>query len=198
MPSGSNSTAVWPAVSEWLKTARCVMRALATRTPYGRIACAAWSCNPPRGGTALRTTSAGRFAICTRSTELEIPRRSRIPARQGMRIRSAALAAARAAVSECGAVSMMQMSAPCFRAVSSTSSSRLACAEMTIGVSFCRWSCQPFALACGSRSMTTLRWPKDSAAPARLRASVVLPAPPFCEIIASVFMLTPLQYDKLS
>jgi hypothetical protein len=58
------------------------------------------------GGMAFKTTKAGLPASFTISAVVPIARKSRIPGRHGMRIRSAAFAAASEALSACGAVSI--------------------------------------------------------------------------------------------
>src|SRR6202022_1132315 len=61
------------------------------------------------------------------------------------------------------------------------------CADTTTGLAEERRSFQAVALACGSRSMMTAVRFWRSAATARWTASVVFPAPPFCEMMAIVF-----------
>ena len=64
------------------------------------------------GGMAFKTTKAGLPASFTISAVVPIARKSRIPGRHGMRIRSAAFAAASEALSACGAVSIRARAAP--------------------------------------------------------------------------------------
>src|SRR5581483_3245849 len=113
----------------------------------------------------------------------------------GMRIKSATRAAAKAAASECGAVSIMAKTAPCAAAVSSTCANRATGVATTAGVSAVRRSFQLVALAWGSRSITATALPAALAATAKWTASVVFPAPPFCEMIAIVFMCTNLHEE---
>ena len=103
-------------------------------------------------------------------------------------MRSADRAAASAAFSECGAVSMMARPLrPCGRGVQNLAECGAAWDDTTAGFSFSRWSPHPVALACGSRSMIAAdsrEYRRDS----EMKGQVVLPAPPFWEMIASVFM----------
>ena len=63
----------------------------------------------------------------------------------------------------------------------------------TAGRSSPRWSPQPAALACGSRSTKAARQPAASAATDRWMASVVLPVPPLCASSVNVYRSTPLD-----
>ena len=148
----------------------------------------------PRGGAWFKTTAAGRRASKQMSAVVRSARRSRMPGRSGISARSAARAASRAELSECGAVSMIARSAPCARAVPSASSKRVAGTGATTGRASVRWSPHPAALAWGSRSMRTARWPTASAATARLMASVVLPVLPFSATSVIVYTYTNIHY----
>ncbi len=83
----------------------------------------------------IQDDGGGLPASLARSMVEWMARRSRMAGRQGIRMRSAARAAARAAFSECGAVSMIAMRAPPSRAASSTWARRAAWAETTAGFS---------------------------------------------------------------
>ena len=113
-------------------------------------------------------------------------RRSKADIRHGIRIRSAERAAAKADPSACGGVPITTRSAPPSSAPRSEAASLAGTTETTAGASAWRVSRQPVALACGSRSRMTVAFPAYSAATARLIASVVLPAPPFWDAIATV------------
>ena len=114
--------------------------------------------------------------------------RSNAAGRQGIRIRSAARAAASEAASAFGALSIITRSADWAAACSSRPGNRAAWAETTAGEGLPRLSDQLEADACGSRSKRAVFMPRCSAATARWMAMVVLPAPPFWLIMAIVFM----------
>ena len=81
------------------------------------------------------------------------------------------------------------MAAPWLLAVARASARRGAWAEATAGYSASRMCAQVAAEACGSRSMMTAGFAASWKATARLSASVVFPAPPFCEMKAIVRMV---------
>ena len=158
LPSGSCSTTPSPIVRECTNATRAphpvghhVQVALryhgSSLAGHGVRAAALGSTRPQRVGGPAKQMSA----------VVPSARRSRIPGRSGISVRSAARAAARAELSECGAVSMIARSAPCERAAPSASSKRVAGTGATTGRSSVRWSPHPAALACGSRSMRTAR-----------------------------------------
>ena len=97
-------------------------------------------------------------------------------------------------LSECGAVSRTRTWQPASRARRISCCSRLAWAEMTTGSSASRRSAQLAAEACGSRSMIAVLRPLLAKATARCRATVVLPAPPFWLMSATVCMAVALGW----
>ena len=122
----------------------------------------------PCTGAALRTTAAAVPAWRVISILVPIACRSATDARQGMRTRSAAWAAARATSVECGAVSIMASLAPASRAAVSRVGSWAACPEMTAGVSEMRRLAHAEAEPCGSRSTSAVTSPSCSLATAKL------------------------------
>ena len=107
------------------------------------------------------------------------------PGRSGTIARSAARAAASAADSEWGAVSITARSVPERRAAPRAASRRAAGTAPTNGERPLL-SPQSAALACGSRSTTAAEPPAPSKSTARWTASVVLPVPPYWAITATV------------
>ena len=119
-----------------------------------------------------------------------IARKLRIAGRQGMTTRPAQRAAASAALSECGAVSIIASFAPDLATVSSTwarPGGLRRCDRRRIR----RSNLAPYrcaALGIEVNHGCDFPVPPRSAATARCSASVVFPDPPFCEMTATVFI----------
>jgi hypothetical protein len=124
-----------------------------------------------------------------------IARRSRMPGRVGITIRSAARAAVSAGLSACGAVSMKAYLTPEAFAVSRAAASRAGGHATMAGVSSSRLSPQPAAEACGSRSISTTGPPALAACTARCSAIVVLPEPYGLKLKRSTRRITRHGYD---
>ena len=126
---------------------------------------------------SLITTAAGRFARRARSMVAPIAWRSAVAGWQGIRTRSAARAASRAASAVCAGVSITARSVPASAAAARICVSRRTCAEVTTGVSALRKSPHTDADPCGSRSTSSVASSCASPATARQHAIVVFPAP---------------------
>ena len=129
-----------------------------------------------------RAKAKGTFAAFTAPTVAPTARRSSGDGLTGIRTRSTMLKDSDSHPDAAGGVSMMQRSNCALAASSVASSAPGAGSRSSIaGVSASRLSHQPRREAWGSRSrQSTLRSSCDAATD-RLRTSVVLPEPPFCE-----------------
>ena len=102
-----------PTVSAWPKAARCSIAISATASPCTATAARASARRRVAPGGIGVQDNEGRFARELRyPSVVPIARKSRMPGRHGMRIRSAAFAAAKDALSACGAVSISARVAP--------------------------------------------------------------------------------------